>query len=47
MIIVNYTIYSSKFWKCMAIVVWVIYNEISKYGNLNGDRVRLMEVTVK
>ena len=28
-------------------LIEVKYNEISKLGNLNGDRVRLIEVTVK
>ena len=28
-------------------LIEVNYNEISKLGNLNGDRVRLIEVTVK
>ena len=28
-------------------LIEVKYNEFSKLGNLNGDRVRLIEVTVK
>ena len=28
-------------------LIEVKYNEISKLGNINGDRVRLIEVTVK